>query len=162
MTSQQALIRLEDLCARAERCTCELQQKLRTWGIAGADARKIIDSLTERRFVDDVRFARAYAGDRVRFGRRGRLLVRRELMLKRIPADVIAEVLDDIDPDLYLDNLDHTLRAKLRQLTPADSDPATALADYDVRQKLLRHAVSRGYEVSLAASHIRQLASAAD
>lgn len=151
LTDNEAMVRLEDLCARAERCTHELRQKLYGWRITGARADAIINSLVDRRFVDDERFARAFVNDRVRFQRRGRLIIRRDLMVKRVPAAIIDAALAAIDEDTYSDNLIHTLRVKLRAMG------SETLSDPMARQKLLRHAVSRGYEPSLAAAAIRSL-----
>ena len=151
LTDEEAKARLEALCVRAERCVFELQQKLRGWGITGQRAQDILDSLIDRRFVDDVRFAHAFVNDKVRFQRRGRLIIKRDLMLKRIKSDIIDEVLSEIDEDLYRANLEYTLRAKMRGLSDE------VLADPLTRQKLLRHAVSRGYELSLAATTLRAL-----
>ena len=49
LAPEKALIRLEELCARSEHCTYELEQKLRTWGIVKDDAEAIIYSLQRRR-----------------------------------------------------------------------------------------------------------------
>ena len=67
ISPQQALERLETLCAKAERCSWELQRKLILWKIETEDAAEIMDSLHRRRFVDDARFARAFARDKSRF-----------------------------------------------------------------------------------------------
>lgn len=148
LTPVQAMTRLEDLCARAERCTYELRKKLLQWRIAPDEGDKIITSLQQRRFVDDERFTRAFVSDKVRFERRGRLYIRKALAAKRIPSATVSAVLADIDPDLYQSNLEYTLAVRLRQA------PDLA-ATFEGRTKLFRYLLSRGYEPDLAARTLR-------
>lgn len=139
LTIAEATARLEAACARAEHATSELRDKLWRWGIADTDADAIINDLRTRRFVDDTRFARAFANDKVKFGRWGRRKVEAALYRKRIAADIICKVLDDIDTDTYNDNLEHLLRRKAASI----SDPDT----YNGRAKLIRFGLSNGYDM---------------
>ena len=68
VSPEQALVRLEELCVRAERCEAELRRKLMQWAIVPADADSIIASLRARRFLDETRFAAAFVRDKYRFG----------------------------------------------------------------------------------------------
>ncbi len=151
LTPDEALARLETLCVRAEHCTHELRQKLKLWAIDTADADTIITSLSERKFVDDSRYARALVGDKVRFARWGRFKILAALTAKHIDRAIITAALADIDTDLYEENLSHLLRAKARTMSP--DEPHT----YEGRTKLYRHALSRGYEPQLAARLVRSL-----
>ena len=82
ISAKDALVRLETLCARSEQSTGEAREKLRRWGILSADAEKIIDSLVDRRFIDNARFARAFARDKIRFSKWGRIKVSQKLREK--------------------------------------------------------------------------------
>lgn len=148
MTPDRAIARLEDLCARSERCVYELRTKLYRWGISTLDADTIIDSLQARRFVDDERFTRAFVSDKIRFERRGRLYIRRALAAKRIGSATVNAILDEIDPKLYMANLEYTLQARIRQ------DPSLT-ESFEGRTKLFRYLVTRGYEPDLAARALR-------
>lgn len=61
------LLKMMDLCARSEQSSGEIRQKLYRKGITGHEARKIIDRLIDDSFIDDSRFARAFANDKARF-----------------------------------------------------------------------------------------------
>ena len=89
LSPEKALMRLEELCARAEHSSGELRRKLYGWRISGTDADDIIESLRRRRFVDDERFARAFVRDKYRFNHWGRLRIRIELRAKGVDGDVI-------------------------------------------------------------------------
>lgn len=148
MTPRQALIKAEELCSRAERCTGEIYQKLQQWGIAYDDAAKIISALTDRRFIDDARFARIYAREKVEFNRWGKLKIRAALAAKCISQDIIAEALDDIDNDEYVAALQTIIAAKRRSTPDADT--------YDGRMRIFRHAASRGFETELIVRLMRE------
>ena len=149
LTPEQAVVRLETMCARAERCTRELRDKLWQWGISAADADSIIAGLVERRFVDDTRFARAYINDKVRFARWGRRKIRAALATKFIDSRMVSELLDEIDETVYSDNLTSVLKLKASSL----HEPNT----YEGRTKLFRHGVSRGYEPDMVAARVKTL-----
>lgn len=148
ITPEKALIRLEELCARAEHCTYELAQKLRAWGIVQEDSEVIIHSLQRRRFVDDSRFAASFVRDRYRYGRYGRVKIRLLLRAKRIDSDTIDEALTEIDDDEYLEILKGVVRSKIHGLD---------MSVYENRTKVYRHALSRGYEAALVSQVIKGL-----
>lgn len=150
VTPEQALVRLETMCARAEHCTYELREKMRGWGINPAEAEKIIGQLVKTKFVNDARFAQAYARDKITFAGWGRRKVAQALMLKRIDRQTVNEVLENIDTEVYAKNLMSALRQKLRQL-------GDAADTYEGRTKAFRFAVSRGYEPDLVAANLRKL-----
>jgi len=148
LTPENALARLESLCARAEHCSSEMLAKLRSWGITGDRADEIIDRLTANRFIDDLRFARSFVRDRYRFSGYGRRKIAMGLAAKRISRDIIDTALEEIDEDIYFDNLSHIVSRKARDLD---------MRSFDDRNRLYRHAISRGYESALVSKAIRQL-----
>lgn len=150
VTAKEALARLESLCARAEHCSHEMREKLRTWGIAPADAEQVMHSLLRNKYVDDSRFVRAFVNDKVRFARWGRRKIAQALAMKRIDSALVREALADVDIDIYASNLEDILNAKMRSL----GDEA---ATYEGRTKAYRFGVSRGYEPDLVANILRKL-----
>lgn len=141
ISPEKALIRAEELCVRAERSSGEIRAKLRQWGIAAADAEKIIASLTERRFVDDRRFCEAFVRDKINFARWGRRKIAMALYEKGVERGISAAILASIDMERYEENLQHILQAKRRTIVGPDT--------FEGRTKLFRFAVSRGFEPEL-------------
>ncbi len=144
---EKALIRCEELCARAERCEHELREKMRTWRIDSRDIDAIINSLTTRRFLDDSRFARAFVRDKYRFARWGRRKIAMALKQKRIDSDTIDEALEEINQEEYT--------AVLRTLLKAKAAHMDRPLSYDDRVKLFRFAVARGFETQLISSMLK-------
>lgn len=143
---ERALERLEALCSRSEHCSSELVAKMRTWKLSPDDIEAVIYSLRRRQFVDDSRFARAFVRDKYRFNRWGRIKIRMELSAKKISAELIDEAMEEIDENVYQERLESLLASKINRIH--DDDPRIR------RQKILRAAVSRGYEVGLAAQRL--------
>lgn len=140
ITTENAIARLEALCARAEHCSFELSTKLRGWGITGASAEKIINQLIDNRFVDDLRFAQSFVRDRYRFSGHGRRKIILALIAKHIPRNIINTALEEIDDEVYFNNLCHIINRKASSLD---------MTIYDNRNKVYRYAIGRGYESNL-------------
>lgn len=130
-------LRLADLCARTEQCRFDLNRKIRMAGLSADAAERILNNLTERKFLDDSRFARAYARDKARFSGWGVHKIRQGLILKHIPSADISAALESIDPKDYIESLKRVALNKAKSLDMTSTE--------DVR-KLYRHLMTKGYE----------------
>mgnify|MGYP002625520542 CR=1 FL=1 len=137
ISEKEALLRLAALCAQGEHCQWEMTEKLRKWEIGEEAQARIMQKLVSGRYVDDERFARAFAMDKVRYNKWGRRKVEQALWQKHIDDDIRQRVLDDISDEEYLNILRPLLKQKRRT--------TKAASDYDLDQKLIRFAVGRGF-----------------
>ena len=137
MTEQEAYLQLAAICAQAEHCEQEMRDKMKRWELDETVQNRIIDRLTKERYIDNERYARAFVKDKIRYNKWGRRKVQQALWMKRIDNDIQQRVLDEIDEKEYLDVLRPLLKQK-RKSIKADSD-------YEMNQKLVRFALSRGY-----------------
>jgi regulatory protein len=87
--------------------------------------------------VDDERFARAFAKDKVRYNKWGRRKVEQALWQKHIDEDIRKNVLNEIDDEEYLSVLRPLLKQKRKSIK--------AQNDYELNQKLMRFALGRGF-----------------
>lgn len=147
ITPAQALARMEDLCARSEQSSFEVRKKLAKMSLSSSTINKIMDSLVDRRYIDDRRYAAAFARDKYRFSRWGRLKIKRALQLGHIPSDYIDEALEQIEDESYREILTGLLRAKARTIKEGNS--------FEGRTKLYRFAIARGFDSQLIASIIK-------
>ena len=137
MTEQETYLQLAAICAQAEHCEQEMRDKMKRWEIDETVQNRIIDRLTKERYIDNERYARAFVKDKIRYNKWGRRKVQQALWMKRIDNDIQQRVLDEIDEKEYLDVLRPLLKQK-RKSIKADSD-------YELNQKLVRFALSRGF-----------------
>ena len=84
ISEKEALLRLAALCAQGEHCQWEMTEKLRKWEIGEEAQARIMQKLVSGRYVDDERFARAFAMDKVRYNKWGRRKVEQALWQKHI------------------------------------------------------------------------------
>lgn len=148
ITKEAALLKMADLCARGEHCAFEIREKLRKMQLAASDANEIVEYLEENRYIDDSRFARAFARDKVKFSGWGKNKIRMALAMKRIPSAEISSALEEIDPEEYMAVAVNATKAKARNLD---------LSDYDDKGKLYRHLASRGFEGSVISKAIQSI-----
>ena len=137
MTEQEAYLQLAAICAQAEHCEQEMRDKMKRWELDETVQNRIVDRLTKERYIDNERYARAFVKDKIRYNKWGRRKVQQALWMKRIDNDIQQRVLDEIDEKEYLDVLRPLLKQK-RKSIKADSD-------YEMNQKLVRFALSRGF-----------------
>ena len=84
LTPPEALHRAAALCSSSEHCITDIREKLSRWGIGELDARTIVERLVQERFIDEERYAIAFAKDKFRFSGWGRIKIRYALQQKRI------------------------------------------------------------------------------
>lgn len=149
LTPAQAANRAAALCARCEQAPGEIREKLLKWGLSVADASQVLRQLTEQGFIDERRYARAFVKDKFMFNGWGRIKIAHQLRQKGITAEVIDEATGTLDEDNYRDRLVELLRAKWR--TVKAREPRAAWA------AMMRFAVSRGFETSIAAECVKQV-----
>ena len=137
ITEKEALLRLSALCAQGEHCQWEMQEKLRRWEVDDEAQARIMQRLVRDRYVDDERYARAFVMDKIRYNKWGRRKVEQALWQKHIDEDIRQQVLDEVDDDEYLSVLKPLLQQKRRSTKAAN--------DYELNQKLVRFALSRGF-----------------
>ena len=128
------------LCARQEYCESDLRSKLKMWGLDGPDTDAVIQDLIGQKFIDELRFTIAYIRDKIRFEHWGPVKIRFMLRAKKIPGDIIDQAFSETDPDTFTEVLKDLLHKKEKNLR-SESDP------YKRRQKLIRFALSRGFEL---------------
>lgn len=136
-TEQDAYLTLAALCAQAEHCQYEMVEKMRRWELDDEAQARVMQRLVSERYVDDERYARAFVKDKVRYNKWGRRKVEQALWQKHIDEDIRQQVLDEVDDDEYLSVLKPLLQQKRHSTKAAN--------DYELNQKLVRFAVSRGF-----------------
>lgn len=154
LSENEALYRLTSLCAGSEQCEHSLREKMQKWGLAADVADRIIDRLYDEKYIDESRFANAYARDKMRYNHWGRQKIDQGMRLLRIGAAARREALDALPADEYKEILQHALQLKMGSVK--------AESDYERNGKLIRFAMGRGFEMSLIMSCLKKLGADTD
>lgn len=148
----KVLDRLRGLCSRREYCYADVLKKAKDALDGDAQAAKeVADSLAEDKYVDDLRYASAYARDKASIQGWGDVKIRYMLAARGVAASVITEALQEIDREKSSSRLHKLLENKLRSLK---DDP-------QCRLKLLRFGLGRGYSYEEVDSVLRDICSSA-
>lgn len=145
-TEEEMLVKMAGLCAGAEQCSSDIYDKVIKKGFSQDIADRIVGYLVKNKYIDDSRYARAYATDKVRFSGWGKIKIRMYLRAKKMPDSIISQALEYVVAKDYKEVLHKVLSAKASGLD---------LSDVKDRQKLYRHLASRGFEASLIIPAIR-------
>ena len=137
ITEQEAYLRLASLCAQAEHCQYEIKEKMRRWELGEEAQTRIMERLVKERYIDEMRYARAFVKDKVVYNKWGRRKVEQALWQKQIDDDIRQRVLEEVDDETYVSVLRPLLKQK-RKSTKAGSE-------YEMNQKLMRFALGRGF-----------------
>lgn len=136
-----SLSRAMALCSGREYCIADIRSKLQLWGVGEADSGKIISTLVRENFINEKRYSQAFARDKFRYNKWGRIRIRAELKMKKIPEEIISETLSSLDENLY--------REILRNLLESHRKSIKSKNLYDLKGKLLRYGSSKGFESDL-------------
>ena len=138
-SQKKVLNALEAQCAKREYCTSDILRKavMRCEGDAEAAA-EIVESLKADGFVDDVRYASAFAREKASLTGWGPVKIKFALRAKRISDADIEAALSEIDAPSASDRMERLLRSKWKTLQ----------GDGQARLKLIKFALTRGYEYS--------------
>ena len=150
MEKEKVLPYLQNICAKREYCRSEILKKAET-ALEGdrQAAQEMLDSLVADRFVDDARYAAAYARERSSLTGWGPEKIRYSLMMKGISKADISAALEQIDSDAAEVKLHKLLTTKCHSL---QGDPF-------IKFKLIKYALSRGYRYDEVASAVENILS---
>ena len=141
ITTLQALEKARNWCAAQERCHSEARSKLFDWGIHDEEAEQIIAQLIAEGFLNEERFARAYARGKFRIKHWGRNKILQGLKFRKISPYCIRKGLEEIDEEEYRQTLRQLFEKRCRDVK--ERNPWTRKA------KILSFLVAKGYEAEL-------------
>ncbi len=138
---KNSLAKVMALCSKREYCIDDIHVKLKLWSIDKSECDKIINRLVRENFLNETRYCKAFTRDKFRYNKWGKVKITAHLKAKKIPAEKIKEALDTIDNELYVNTLKDMLAVHKKHIT--------AKNQYDLKGKLLRYGLSKGFESSL-------------
>lgn len=144
------ILKLRHYCAYQERCHMEVREKCWQLGLRGDDIEHAIAHLVEENFLNEERYAIAFAGGKFRMQQWGKKKISMALKQKQISAYCVKKALAAIPPDDYWNTL-LALTEKKYHLLRSEQ--------YLKRQyKTLQFLLQRGFEQELARESIEQIA----
>jgi regulatory protein len=132
-------------CSYQERCLADVKTKLKEWNAAEKTVEKIIQTLEKEDFINEERYAIAFALGKLRNNKWGRNRIFYAMTRKQIPEIYIQMGLNEIDDEEYIQILKSVLKSK--KIVEKD--------EFKRNNKLVKYAVQKGFQASLAWKVIR-------
>ena len=149
ISKEEAIKKLEHYCAYQDRCHKEVRQKLYDLGAYGDDLENVIVHLIAENFLNEERFAKSYARGRFRMKDWGRYRIVRELKFRNVSEYCIKKALAELEEEDYEGSLRAFLLRKIEYTRAKDK--------YDLKNKIAKMALRRGFESPLVWQTLREL-----
>lgn len=138
---KKVLNRMQALCSKREYCRYDAMSKaLKLLEGDRAKALEIVEALIEEKYVDDLRYASAFAREKSSISGWGRVKIAYALSLKGMDRGLVSLAMEEIETDAAERKMNSVIKTKYKTLS---KDP-------QCRLKLIRFALSRGYEYDTA------------
>jgi regulatory protein len=149
LTPAAAKQKIYRYCAYQERSHQEVRDKLYEYGLYTSDVDEILSQLITDGFLNEERFAKAFAGGKFRMQHWGRVKIVHELEAHGLTKNCIKLGLKEIDDEDYQRVLYDVLDRKLALLETTNP--------FVTRDKLARYAIQKGFEPDLVWPRVKDL-----
>jgi regulatory protein len=141
--------RMEAWCAYQERSQFEARAKLRALGVVGEDAEKIIADLISSNFLNEERFAKAFAGGKFRVKQWGRIKIKSALKAHRLSDTCLRAAIESISDQDYNGAVRLLAEKKIKSSVTTDRRKKYTSA--------YQYLVGRGFEGELVVNVLNEL-----
>lgn len=136
-------------CAYQERSQQELRDKLYDLGLFRKDVEQVIVAMIEEGYLNEERFAIAYAGGKFRVKQWGKVKIRLALKQKRVSEYCIKKALAQISEKEYESTLQKVIATQSRKI----SEKNILKKNY----KLAQYAIGRGFEPEMVWEQLKHI-----
>ena len=110
--TERAFTKIGRYCSYQERCHSEVRQELFSYGLYPDEVNEIIVKLIAENYLNEQRFAVAFAGGRFRLKKWGRVKIKYELRKRMISDACISKALYSLDEEAYKTTLNQLFQLK--------------------------------------------------
>lgn len=149
LSPPEALAKISRFCAYQERSHQEVKNKLYEYGLWSNEVDEILTQLITSGFLNEERFAKAFAGGKFRMKKWGRVKIQHELQAQGLTRNCIQRGLNEIDAADYRKTLKQLLKKKAAEINEVNA--------FKRRDKIARFAIGKGYEADLVWEYLKDL-----
>ena len=141
LSPKEALAKIQHYCAYQERSHKEVKSKLFEYGLYASEVDELISNVITQGFLNEERFAKAFAGGKFRIKKWGKLKIQNELEFLGVSKRNITTALKEIDRVEYTKTLKSLINKKASQTAEQNS--------FKRKNLIARFVISKGYESEL-------------
>ncbi len=137
---KEAILKAMKYCAYQERCHSELKSKLYELGLYKRDVEEVVSTMISEGFLNEERFAIAFAGGKFRIKKWGKIKIISELKKRKVSDYCIQKGISEIRSEEYRACLNALIKKKIgfkKKLTLLE------------KSSVSRYAIGRGFEREL-------------
>lgn len=149
LTTGVALEKMRNWCAYQERSQQEARNKLYEFGLTKENVEQILTQLIQDNYLNEERFAIAFASGKFRIKKWGKVKIKQELKFRKVSDYCINKALKQIDGNDYFATLEKIIKKKIIEI----KEPNKIRKQY----KVIKYIISRGYEQDLIMDAIKNL-----
>lgn len=147
-----ALQKARQFCGYQERSHAQVTRKLYGWGLRKAEVEQAISTLIEEQYLNEERFAVAFAGGKFRMKQWGRVKIAHALKQEMVSAYNLRKALEEIDQAAYLLTLEKLARKKWASIR------GQGITNLTKRAKTAAYLHQKGFEPALVGPLLNRLA----
>ena len=136
---EKATQKAKQFCAYQERNHDEVRQKLYTFGLYQDQVNAVLSQLIDENYLNEERYAIAFAGGRFRIKDWGRIKIKYELKKHQVSEYCIKQALLNISEEEYQQKLEKLATIKLKSLKGEKNE-------FIKKKKLQSYLMQKGYE----------------
>jgi regulatory protein len=148
--TEVAFRKIKHYCAYQERSHAEVKQKLYGYGLYKNEVDLLLSNLIEENYLNEERFAIAFAGGKFRIKQWGKTKIKYGLSQKQVSAYCIKKALASIAEEDYEKTLQKLAQEKLKTLQSEKNIFAK-------KSKLQNYLMGKGYEFAIVAKIVNEL-----
>jgi regulatory protein len=145
----EALAKIQRYCAYQERSHKEVKTKLFDYGLYESQVDEIVSQLITDGFLNEERFAKAFAGGKFRIKKWGKLKIKNELEFLGLTRNCIQRGLKEIEPSAYTKTLKALIKRKSAEIKEENK--------FKKRDKVARFVIGKGYEPEMVWEYVKDI-----
>lgn len=148
--TEKALQKIRHFCSYQERSHQEVKDKLYSFGLYKDEVETLLSQMIEENYLNEERYAVAFAGGKFRVRQWGRVKIKYELKQKRVSDYCIKKALASIDEDDYEKTLEKLF----------DDKKALLRSEKNIfikKQKIQAYLMQKGFEPSLISEYLKKM-----
>lgn len=147
---EKALQKIRYFCSYQERSHQEVKEKLYSFGLYKNETELLLSQLIEENYLNEERYAIAFAGGKFRIKQWGKIKIKYELKQRRISDYCIKKGLASIPPDDYEKTIEKLFNKKKRLLKSEKNI-------FIKKQKIQAYLMQKGYEPHLISEYLKKM-----
>ena len=148
--TEKALQKIKHFCSYQERSHQEVKEKLYSFGLYKDEAESLLTKMIEENYLNEERYAIAFAGGKFRVKQWGRIKIKYELKQRRISDYCIKKALALIAEADYKKTIEKLVKTKKDSLKKEKNI-------FSKEQKIRSYLVQKGFEPNLILEYLKKM-----